>query len=128
MWFYYYNIYSEGSRYGMLKKFSRKGNIFKTYEGEIVILDLFSNGMKGSSSNTFYFSVADPKVANDLQAILDNGESKFITVHYLQYRKNLPWRGENYNGRNGDENVGQYIVDKVVYHPEKRIDNTSSSN
>ena len=42
-WFYY-NPYSEGSREGVLQKFSRKGNVFKTYEGEMIQLGFGQRG------------------------------------------------------------------------------------
>lgn len=36
IYWFYYNSFSDGTRDGVLYKFSRKGNIFKTYEGEMV--------------------------------------------------------------------------------------------
>jgi len=115
IWFFYYKVYSVGDRFGTLKKFSLKGDIFKTYEGEIVVLDYFPSAAGINTGNKFYFSVTDPEVAEDLRQIIRSGESKNVTVRYLQYRKCLPWRGENYNGKN--ESVGQYIVDKVDVQP-----------
>ena len=111
VWFFYYKVYSVGDRFGTLKKFSMKGDIFKTYEGEIVVLDYYPTTGQANAGNKFYFSVTDPKVAEEMRTIIRSGESKNVTVRYLQYRKHLPWRGENYNGKN--ETVGQYIVDKV---------------
>ncbi|MBC8004016.1 MAG: hypothetical protein H7X84_00970, partial [Verrucomicrobia bacterium] len=35
-WNYFYT-FSDGSRAGLLQKFSRKGNVFKTYEGEMIL-------------------------------------------------------------------------------------------
>ena len=35
-WRYFYT-YSEGYRAGMLQKFSYRGTLFKTYEGEIIL-------------------------------------------------------------------------------------------
>ena len=47
-----YNFtYSEGERVGVVQKFSKKGNVFKTYEGEL----LLTNGM---NSEKFLFSVS----------------------------------------------------------------------
>ncbi len=111
VWFFYYKVYSVGDRFGTLKKFSMKGDVFKTYEGEIVVLDYFPSSGSSNKGNKFYFSVTDTKVAEQVREIIRTGNSKNVTVRYLQYRKSLPWRGENYNGKN--ENVGQYIVDKV---------------
>ncbi len=115
VWFYYYKVYSVGDRFGTLKKFSMKGDIFKTYEGELVILDYYPNASKGNTGSRFYFSVNDPKVAEELREIIRTGASKNVTVRYLQYRKHLPWRGENNNDVN--EAVGQYIVDRVDSQP-----------
>ena len=56
----------------------------------------------------FYFSVIDGKIADSL----DKVSNKTVKVHYTQYRKSLPWRGENYNGKNQEN--GQYIVDRIV--------------
>lgn len=92
-----------------------KGDIFKTYEGEIVVLDYFPSAGGNNKGNKFYFSVTDAAVAEDLREIIRSGRSKNVTVRYLQYRKCLPWRGENNNGKN--ESVGQYIVDKADVQP-----------
>jgi hypothetical protein len=43
-WWKFYFIYSEGNRSGLLQKFSHKGNIFKTYEGELVLNSLTPTG------------------------------------------------------------------------------------
>lgn len=104
-WFYV-NKYADGYRDGLLQKFSRKGNIFKTYEGEL-LMSGFGQRNGTFQSQYFYFSVTDPKVAADLEDNL----GKKVKLHYEQYRKGLPWRGETYN--NVNENRGQYIVDGV---------------
>jgi hypothetical protein len=66
--------------------------------------------VQGGSINTnnFYFSVTDIALADSL----DKVSSKTVKVHYIQYRKSLPWRGDNYNGRNQEN--GQYIVDRII--------------
>ena len=50
-WFYwkFYFTYSDGNRAGLLQKFSHKGNVFKTYEGELV-LNSISNNVNGPLS------------------------------------------------------------------------------
>ena len=105
-WFYF-NSYSDGYREGILQKFSRRGNIFKTNEGEMVLLGFGqrSNGM--INSNFFYFSVTDKSLADSL----DKCMGKSMRLHYIQYRKSLPWRGDNYNGKNSE--TGQYVVDHI---------------
>lgn len=102
MYWFYYNVYSDGTRVGRVTKFSRKGNVFKTYEGELKI-----DCEQTFNRQTFYFSVTDENVA----AMLEHAESKCVELHYVQYRRDLSWRGEDNAGKNGD--LGQYIVDKV---------------
>ena len=56
VYWYYYNPYSDGYREGILQKFSRKGNVFKTHEGELIQLGF---GQRSGMLNAqyFYFSV-----------------------------------------------------------------------
>lgn len=106
----YYNVFGDGSRVGMLQKFSRKGNVFKTYEGEL-LQEGFGNRNGTLTAQYFLFSVEDEAVA----AQLEKYQGQPVKVHYIQYRRSLPWRGENTNARNmGD---GQYIVDRVEATP-----------
>src|ERR1043165_4798211 len=103
----YYNAYSEGTREGLVQKFSRKGSLFKTWEGE---MQQQGFGVRGAnySSKVFYFSVINDAVADSLE---HGAQGKIVRLHYVQYRRSLPWRGENYNGKN--EETGQYIVDRI---------------
>lgn len=107
VYWFYFNQYSDGYREGVLYKFSRKGNIFKTYEGEIIQPGLRSVQAGGINTNNFSFSVNNAQLADSLEHI--NGKN--VKLHYIQYRKSLPWRGENYNGKNSEN--GQYIVDRI---------------
>ena len=87
-----YNFtYSEGYRAGLLQKFSLKGNIFKTYEGEIILSSVQSNANVAIASEKFFFSVIDKEVALKLEK--NQGES--IVVHYREKNGTLPWRGES---------------------------------
>ncbi len=61
------------------------------------------------NSNNFLFSVVDIAVADSLEKVI----GKSVSVHYTQYRKSLPWRGDNYNGRHQNQESGQYIVDRI---------------
>lgn len=106
-YWYYYNPYSDGYREGVLQKFSRKGNFFKTYEGEMIQLGF---GQRNSTFNAqyFYFSVVDIALADSLEQCM----GQRVKLHYVQYRRTLPWRGDNYNVKN--EEKGQYIVDEII--------------
>ncbi len=97
-WWKYLYTYSDGYRSGLLQKLSHKGNIFKTYEGELVQRSIVSTNNVGIASEKFYFSVAIDSVAKAMQ----NFEGKNVKLHYLQKNGTLPWRGES-----------EYIVDQV---------------
>jgi len=94
----YYFTYSEGNRAGLLQKFSYRGNIFKTYEGELVLSSVESNKNVALASEKFFFSVQDKNLADKLS----NLENHIVIVHYRQKNGILPWRGET-----------DYIVDSV---------------
>jgi hypothetical protein len=94
-----YNFtYSDGSRAGLLQKLSRKGTIFKTYEGEMILSSVQSNNNVPLASEKFFFSVSDKRVADQLNGM----QGEFIVVHYHEMNGTLPWRGES-----------TYIVDSV---------------
>jgi hypothetical protein len=86
----YYNTYSEGNRAGILQKFSRKGNLFKTYEGELVMSSIASTSNTTLASEKFFFSVKEDSIAQ----VLFGFEGKRVTLHYEQKRSHLPWNGE----------------------------------
>ena len=72
--------YSDGERAGYLQKFSRKGWICKTYEGELAV-----SSVPGLAPILWSFSVSDEAVAKKINGLL----GKKIVVHYREYR-NLP--------------------------------------
>lgn len=82
--FIYYATYSEGYRAGELVKFSHKGVVFKTWEGEI------SQGV--SESQIFSFSVEDneKEVIKDLQDF--QGQS--VKLMYKERFATFPWLGD----------------------------------
>ena len=86
----YVNTYSEGNRTGTLQKFSKKGNVFKTYEGELILSSIQSTSNTTLASEKFYFSVKDESVAKSLFEL----EGKNVTLQYKEKRGHLPWSGE----------------------------------
>ncbi len=82
--FLYFISYSDGVRAGELIKFSHKGVVFKTWEGEI------SQGV--SEAQTFIFSVEDKEkqVIEDL----NNYQGKMVKLHYFERYKKLFWLGD----------------------------------
>lgn len=97
-WSYYYT-FSDGSRAGLLQKFSRKGNVFKTYEGEMILSSVQSNTNVPLASEKFFFSVNKKDVAQKLSDL----QGEFIVVYYKEKKGTLPWRGES-----------TYVVDSVA--------------
>src|SRR4030095_1615383 len=85
----YYSNYSEGNRAGILQKFSKKGNLFKTYEGELIMSSIASTGSTTIASEKFLFSVKQDSIA---KALFDM-EGQNVTLHYVQKRHHLPWTG-----------------------------------
>jgi hypothetical protein len=88
-WKYYYT-FSDGYRAGLLQKFSHKGNIFKTYEGEMILSSVSSNMNVAIASEKFYFSVT----SNTLARQLDTIQGQMVIVHYKQKNGSLFWRGD----------------------------------
>ena len=76
-WFSLSWSYSEGERAGVLQKFSNKGWVCKTYEGELA---LYVVG--GVAPQIWYFSTRDEKLAKELTAAV--GEQ--IRLHYTEHR------------------------------------------
>jgi uncharacterized membrane-anchored protein len=98
VYFKYGFTYSKGYRAGLLQKFSEKGIIFKTYEGEMILSSVQSNANVALASEKFLFSVTDEAIAKQMEQI----QGKQVVVHYREKNGALPWQGESY-----------YIVDSV---------------
>jgi hypothetical protein len=94
----YFYTYSDGYRAGLLQKFSRKGAIFKTYEGELILSSVSGNNSTVIASEKFYFSVR----GDSLAARLDTLQGRSVIVHYRQKNSSAFWRGDS-----------PYIVDGV---------------
>jgi hypothetical protein len=76
-WFSLSWSYSEGERAGVLQKFSRKGWLCKTYEGELA---LYVVG--GVAPQIWHFSTRDAELAKKLTTAV--GEQ--IRLHYTEHR------------------------------------------
>jgi hypothetical protein len=90
----FYFVLAEGTQAGTLNIFQKKGILFKTYEGKIIL-----SGFKANvHSNEFSFSVTKQHVADQLLQV----SGREVNVHYTQYFGSLPWRG-----------MQNYIVDSI---------------
>lgn len=69
--------YSEGERAGYLQKFSVRGWVCKTWEGELLL-----TSMPGAIPEKFQFSVRDAGVAQQLMS----ATGKRVVLHYDQHK------------------------------------------
>ena len=67
--------YSTGERAGWVQKFSKKGWVCKTWEGELAMVS-----MPGTITEKFYFTVKDEQVAERINRLM----GKRIVLHYEQ--------------------------------------------
>ena len=94
MAFLYFGKYSEGTRAGIIMKVSKKGVVFKTWEGQMN-LETFG-AMKSSNivSETFSFSVekGNQKLIDELNAAALSGNR--VNLKYIERYIQVSWRGE----------------------------------
>jgi hypothetical protein len=69
--------YSDGERAGILQKFSRKGWVCKTYEGELAV-----SYTPGMAPVLWYFSVRDEAMATKIR----DAQGKRVVLHYDEHR------------------------------------------
>jgi len=93
-------VYSDGVKSGTLTKITKKGLIFKTYEGQLNLGGMVSNGDGGMVANVFNFSIKDEKLFKELQA----NQNSRVALKYNQYL-NVPITVGSSN----------YIVESAVY-------------
>ncbi|MBR6003047.1 MAG: hypothetical protein IK045_09335 [Bacteroidales bacterium] len=117
-YFRFYYVFSEGVKTGELNQISRKGYIFKTYEG-VMILTGYGTGNKdaqGVQSKEFSFSVSDKEVAEQLTSLT----GQRVTLHYKKYFGKLPWRGYQTSIVDAIENAkpieeGHHSLDEDIF-------------
>jgi hypothetical protein len=98
-WFALSWSYSEGDRAGYLQKFSKKGWLCKTWEGEILL-----SSMPGAIPERFAFTVRDDAVAQQFLKVM----GQRVQITYKQH-KGLPTScfGET-----------EYFVDHIAVGPQ----------
>ena len=92
--FYYWGVYDEGIRAGNVLRISKKGMLFKTYEGQLNLQTF--GALKGANPimESFDFSVegSNDQVIKDLEEAALSGER--VNLHYIKRYKIFPWRGD----------------------------------
>ena len=70
-------VYSTGERAGFVQKFSKRGWIFKTWEGELAMVNL-----PGAMPEIFYFTVRDKNIVPFVESTMGNR----VVLTYNQHR------------------------------------------
>jgi len=96
-WKYFYT-YSDGYRAGLLQKFSHKGSIFKTYEGEMILSSISTTRDVPIASEKFQFTVTNKNIIREFDTL----QGSMVIVHYRQKNSAVFWRGDS-----------PYLVDSV---------------
>lgn len=86
--YYVYRTYtiSEGSRSGTLFKISKKGVMFKTYEGQLHL----AGSVMMTNQSTWDFSALNASVYQELQKY----EGKTVKCYYREKIDAFPWQGD----------------------------------
>lgn len=82
--------YSEGTRTGYLMKLSKKGYVFKTYEGQLNLGGFQESDNTSIIGNTWSFSLKKDELVKELEAL----EGKKVLLRYKEKNKALPWQGD----------------------------------
>lgn len=90
--------YSSGTRAGMINKISKKGLIWKTYEGQMALEGIVSSG-GNMGANVWDFSIDNQarhgenveELAKKLNEALESGQK--VKIEYVQVIGGWPWRG-----------------------------------
>lgn len=92
--FYYFGTYSEGVRSGVVVKISRKGYLFKTYEGQLNLMTFGAVRSQNLVSESFEFSVSSGQtdLIKQLEQASLSGER--VSLHYKERFGVFPWRGD----------------------------------
>ncbi len=92
--FRYWAVFDEGVRAGNVLRISKKGMLFKTYEGQLNLQTF--GALRGASPimESFDFSVegSEEQVVKDLEAVALSGER--VNLHYIKRYAIFPWRGD----------------------------------
>jgi hypothetical protein len=95
----YFYVVGEGMKAGTLNYVVKKGYIFKTYEGEMILDGFQSKGPNTMQSNEFLFSITDTALAMKLMLSAGN----HVLVRYKEYNGTVAWRG-----------YSKFVVDSLV--------------
>ncbi|MCC7244807.1 MAG: hypothetical protein IT269_03935 [Saprospiraceae bacterium] len=86
--YYFYRTYevSDGARVGTLFKISRKGIVFKTYEGQLHL----AGSAVWTEASTWNFSASSGAVYDELQKL----DGQRVKCYYRELVNPFPWQGD----------------------------------
>lgn len=92
--FLYFGTYSEGNRAGIVMKVSKKGTIFKTWEGQMNLETFGAMKTDNIVSETFSFSIegGNQDLIDELNAAALSGDR--VNLKYIERYVQVSWRGE----------------------------------
>jgi hypothetical protein len=103
--FIYFVPYSEGQRSGELIKISKKGVVFKTWEGEM------SQGISGAQIFTFSIGSKSSEVVKKMEEL----QGKYVTLKYIERYRAFAWWGDTrYFVTDVEEEDSPYIKNKTI--------------
>lgn len=90
-----FGTFSDGSRVGKLVKFSKKGVVFKTYEGQLNVGGFAKDSDGDISPNVWSFSVyrGDDAIVRAIDRAMDEGQT--VKLHYKEKFYQFDWRGDS---------------------------------
>lgn len=90
-----FGTYSSGSRVGKIVKFSKKGIVFKTYEGQLNVGGFAKDTDGDISPNVWSFSVyrGDDAIRDAIDDAMDKGQE--VKLHYHEKFYQFDWRGDS---------------------------------
>jgi hypothetical protein len=95
----YFYVVGVGMKAGTLNYVVKKGYVFKTFEGEMILDGFQSKGPNSMQSNEFLFSITDTALA--MKLMLNSGSH--VLVRYKEYNGSVAWRG-----------YSKFVVDSIV--------------
>lgn len=103
--FIYFVPYSDGIRSGELIKISRKGTVFKTWEGEM------SQGISGAQIFSFSVGSTDDVLIHRMEQL----QGKYVKLNYIErYRTFFWWGDSRYFVTGVEEEDSPYVKTKTV--------------
>lgn len=90
----YWGVYERGVMAGKVLRLTRKGVIFKTYEGKLSLESFGALKNTSPIAETFDFSVerSNTQVIKDLEEVALTGER--VNLHFVKRYLKVPWRGD----------------------------------